>query len=350
MINNHQSILTLIENLPKKDKFQIAVNDKGKLFTYHDLEDHSNRLAEYIRNLNFPKEAVVGVCMERSYGFIVAILGIMKAGAAFLPIDTSLPTTRINFMLNDSNAQLIITASEDFNSKTKNVSIHQFLAPVSTPISTVLPTIKNDQLSYIIYTSGTTGMPKGVQVEHKSLLNLVIGLKERIDFSFYKNIMFLTSISFDIFIVEALLPLSLGLTIVIGQDSLKQNPRLLNRFLQKKSIDIVQLTPSQLSQILTDKKIPLGLSQVKILLIGGEPLSIELKNMLNKITNAKIYNMYGPTEATVWCTTKELTKDGPINIGKPIQNTTIKILQNNNKENEESIGEICILGDCLSRG
>ncbi|EQB89765.1 hypothetical protein M918_18990 [Clostridium sp. BL8] len=211
--------------------------------------------------------------------------------------------------------------------------------------------IKSSDLAYILYTSGSTGKPKGVEVQHKAVVNFINGIVSSINFTNKNAILCATNISFDIFVLETLLPLILGLKIVIADEEEQINPQLLKKLIHDWNIDVLQVTPSRMQMIINEDKAVEELKKLKIILVGGEPLKETLLKSLSQTTNASIYNMYGPTETTVWSTFSKQSFTEQITIGKPINNTQIYILDKYMKLVPiGTSGEMYISGDGLAKG
>ncbi|MDQ0272964.1 amino acid adenylation domain-containing protein [Cytobacillus purgationiresistens] len=354
-MNSFNDIITQFNRILKYNSGRIAVKYKNTHFTFQEIEDQSNQIAHYLISKGITSEHVIGMLLERSDKLIITMLGILKSGAAFLPLDQQFPSDRIKYMVMDSNATLIMTERREFN-----VSISLENTPLinlediglkSFPTYRPPISIQPHDLAYIIYTSGTTGKPKGVLIEHKSLANLIDGVNKKVKLEKYKSILFLTSISFDIFIVETIVPLCYGLSIIIAHNAAFLNIRILNQLLKENNVDVIQVTPSRLRQLLNSPIDMDSLSIIKLILVGGEMLPKEIVRSLQKRSNCDIYNMYGPTETTVWSSVKKVSNAENITIGNPITNTSIVVLDEDYHQVDIGVpGEIYILGDGLSRG
>jgi len=327
--------------------------------TYRELNEQTHGLAGLLIAKGVLADTIVGIMMKPSVEMIIGIMGILKAGGAYLPIDPAYPRERIEYMLADSSAKILVT-SPVLSGKNKKLSIVncQFLIVNEKPssINNYQLTINNLQLkgnnlAYVIYTSGTTGRPKGVMIQHRALHNFIGGMSRLIEFKPGKIILALTTITFDIFGLETLLPLSRGLEVVLADENHQREMGLLEQLIVKNCVDMVQATPSRMRMFTMTGGGRSSLKNLKELMVGGEALPHQLLVELKQATAAKIYNMYGPTETTIWSTVKELTAAGEVNIGAPIQNTLIYILDKHNHLQPLGIpGELCIGGDGLARG
>lgn len=345
----------LFEDQMEKFGDRCSVVSGQSLLTYSELNLRANRLSQQLREKGVGPNVVVAVKPKRSLEMIVGILGILKAGGAYLPIDPEHPEQRIEYMLKDSNAALLVESfnlntgdSESFV-KIKVVHLGNILGENSHHVRPY--THSSTQLCYVIYTSGSTGRPKGVMIEHKALLNLVYGINKVIGFGERDTILSLTTISFDIFGSETLLPLSQGSKVVIGSEAQQKDPEAAGREIRRHDVTIFQTTPSRLQLLSLSPKASNAFMSMRCLMVGGEALPVQLLQKVRRLTGAKIYNIYGPTETTIWSTIKDVTGEVPLNIGAPIANTQIYILDRfNGIQPVGVVGELCIGGDGLARG
>ncbi|MBZ9636378.1 non-ribosomal peptide synthase/polyketide synthase [Clostridium sp. FP1] len=348
-----RTIHELFEEQVEKSPDNIAIVFEDKKLTYRELNEKANRLARNLRAKGVKPDSIVGIMVERSFEMIVGIMGILKAGGAYLPIDPEYPVDRISYMLEDSKIQILLTQQHllnklEFDGEKLNLS-DEFIYAYSMENLENINTSKD--LVYIIYTSGSTGNPKGVMVNHKALNNFGVSVCNRIDLLMYKNILCLTTITFDIFALETLVPLLKGIKIVIADENEQVNSLKLNEIIIKNNIEVLQITPSRLQLLMLDESFKVSIKILKIVMVGGESFPKNLLKELNNYSNIKIYNMYGPTETTVWSSIKDLTGSGDINIGKPISNTQIYIIDKTNALQPIGMsGELCISGDGLARG
>ncbi|MBR3152338.1 MAG: amino acid adenylation domain-containing protein [Clostridia bacterium] len=316
---------------------KIAVISNGEKISYKELNEKANQLARKLVEKGVKPDSFVGILCNRSIELIIAILAVLKSGAAYLPIDPEYPQERISYMLEDSNTKLVLTKPQFKDLIDKNItSIDISNTKVYSGDSSNLPIISNgNNLAYMIYTSGSTGKPKGVKLMHKNINNFIMGTCQKIKFSKSKVIVSVTTVCFDIFVLESLLPLQRGMTIVLANEEEQNNQVLLNKLCVENQVNIIQTTPSRIKKLTADLEQCEYFKSITDLLIGGESLPDTLLEYLKKISrrnNTKIYNMYGPTETAVWSTIKDLSDTKKITIGKPISNTSIFVLDEHTKK------------------
>ncbi|NEW09288.1 amino acid adenylation domain-containing protein [Paenibacillus sp. SYP-B3998] len=333
---------------------RIAVVCCGRELTYRELNERADRLAQYLRAKGVGKDCIVGVMLNRSENLIISILAVLKAGGAYLPLDPDYPADRLRYMLQDSGSLLLLvdeasTGSIPFGGETINVQ--NFPIPRYPQVPNVSYEYASESLAYVIYTSGSTGKPKGVMLEHRSVHNFIIGMQHSVPFSEYESILALTSVSFDIFVLETLLPLSFGMKVVLASDEELREPDLIHGLIVRENVHMVQSTPSRMQMLLHGERAAAAWSVLQVVMIGGEALPPSLLEHIKEMTSARLFNMYGPTETTVWSTVAELTKAQSVTIGMPIANTRLYILQDSCMLAPMGIvGELFIAGEGLARG
>jgi amino acid adenylation domain-containing protein len=359
---------------------KIAVICKGKSLTYNELNIRSNQLARKLQTMGVGPEILVGVCLHRSLNMVVAVIGILKAGGAYIPLDPEFPKERIIYMIEDSKCKAIVAEEgliKEMGSVTTDVIlIDRDWDEISKLDSSNLESnVTSDNLSYVIYTSGSTGKPKGVMVQHKNVVNFFKGMDQHIKFSPQSVWIAVTSLSFDISVLELFWTLSRGLKVVIYKEEDWQSMQIksspleedidvhdrtteseeyysIPRLIEKYKVSHMQCTPSMAKMVLLDKESETAFANLDYLIIGGETFPVKLANQLKIITGAEILNMYGPTETTIWSTAYKL--DGlseTIPIGKPIANTETFILDNYQQPVPINVpGELYIGGEGVVRG
>ena len=321
-----KTIHQLFEEQAEKTPDNIAVIFEDQQLTYQQLNIKSNQLAHYLRERGVKPDTLVAIAVERSLEMIVGILGILKAGGAYVPIDPSYPRDRIRFMLEDTQAPVLLT-QKDVLGKLPTTEAEVFLLDkeqeklIKYSKTNPSPVTQLHHLAYVIYTSGSTGKPKGVMIEHKNISNLLASIQENIKLVQTDRWLALTTITFDISGLEVYLPLMTGASLVITRQEGGKDPDYLKSIIHQKDISIIQATPSTW-RILLDAGWQ-GKKDIKVL-TGGEALTVELLEGLKRLT-PHVYNLYGPTETTIWSTLSEMKRDLPT-IGCPLANTQAYIL------------------------
>ena len=302
----------------------------GNLFDSSHFVDYKN-----IYGTKILKQSKPLILMKRSPDLIYTICMCIEKEITYIPVDPIYPIDRIQYIIKESNPNDIISDVE------LNIEF--------SPICQSRPLDKN--IAYVLYTSGSAGDPKGVEVTREGLVNFIEGISDIIDFSPGKRIACFTTISFDIFFLESIMALYNGLTVVLANEDEQRNPRLMAKFIRDNAIDMIQMTPSRMQLLLNHDKELSCLKNVKEIMIGGEPFPLNLLRTLQEKTTAKIYNMYGPTETTVWSTVSDVTHKNRIDIGRPIKNTEVYIVDENlSILPNGQVGEICIAGKGLAKG
>ncbi|QWX82697.1 amino acid adenylation domain-containing protein [Cellulophaga sp. HaHaR_3_176] len=344
----HELIGKKAEIFNKKD----AIKFENTTISYKELELQANRLSHYFIEQNVKAGDIVAVALPRSIELVVSLIAIMQCGATYLPLDPNYPKKRLEFMLDDSEANILISSKEfslSLNTKASVLTYEDVFSNLSKYSEKPLPLkVGNNEVAYILYTSGSTGKPKGVSVTHKSLVNFLYSMMKEPGINETDRLLSITTISFDIAGLELFLPLLSGATLVIANDETAKDSRLMLHLLESEKITMLQATPTTWQMLLDagwEKLLPIKA------ICGGEMLPLPLsKKILNRVD--ELWNVYGPTETTIWSTVKQIKKDDElITIGEPIANTQIYIL------NEKGLlvgsgktGEICIAGTGVAKG
>lgn len=333
------------------EKIALIVNDRQ--LTYSELDHASSRVAHTLRAGGLTTGQVVGVMLDRTPELLIALLAVLKAGALYVPLDPDYPQDRIAFMLADSGAALLLTSAKyargDLGMATPVQTIETVLSQsAGQPIDAPETGVGSRDLAYILYTSGSTGRPKGVQIEHRSLVNLLYSMLDWPGITAQDVLLGVTTVSFDIAGLELYLPLLVGATLVLADAETTRDGRALLTLLTDGSISIIQATPVTYRMLLAagwQQKLPLKI------LCCGEPLPKDLAQLL-LARCATLWNMYGPTETTIYSTGKQiLPTDDVITIGRPIHNTQVYILDEHGNRLPEGIaGELYLAGDGVARG
>ena len=332
-----------------------AVVFEDTQLTYHELNCKANKLASYLRTLDVQPEVLVGICMERSTEMLVALLGVLKAGGAYVPLDPDFPENRLIFMAEDAQISVLITEGK-LQGKIPSKGIKTVCLDLDCDMieqqqafeKTSIHQPDTDNLAYVIYTSGSTGTPKGVQISHGAVVNFLKSMAEKPGISPNDILMAVTTLSFDIAVLELFLPLISGARVVIvPREIAYDGARLLEKIKSSKAT-ILQATPATWRLLIN--AMWQGEPELKIL-CGGEALPRDLANELID-RSANVWNMYGPTETTVWSTCWKIEKkEGPILIGRPIANTQVYILDQQMQPVPVGVaGDLYIGGEGLARG
>ncbi|WP_425657968.1 amino acid adenylation domain-containing protein [Tenacibaculum ascidiaceicola] len=344
--NEEQTVISLFEEQANRTPESIALSYQGNDYTFRDIQEKSNQFGNYLRDKYKVKpEDLVAIKLERSEWVIITMLAILKSGAAYLPIDPAYPQDRIDYMLEDSSSKILIDKKEillfqkEIHQHNKSISI------INTP---------ND-LAYVIYTSGSTGKPKGVMVEHRNVVAFMESCKSRFALSDMRMPL-LASNAFDIFLFESLYPMLTGGRIFMLPNEHIRDMYLLAETLKK--VNAFHAVPALMSQILAHIKSSGEVEEyqnIKDLFIGGDkvPTSV-LEEMHEVFPKASIYELYGPTEATIFVTANHYKSENVFNgalIGISNEASYVQILDEQNKLCGEGVsGEICIGGKSVARG
>ncbi|MCP5107304.1 MAG: amino acid adenylation domain-containing protein [bacterium] len=334
-----------------------------RAFTYRELNRMSDRLALRLTAAGVKKGAVAAIMVERTPAVMVGLLGILKAGGAYLPLDPEYPAERIKYILGKSGTRLLLTqrnltAANTFSGFEGEIVDIFDEQSYPEPRDGEPRTGQGSRLSggdpaYVIYTSGSTGNPKGVMIRHRNAVNFIEGMAAKIDFSAGKTILALTTISFDIFFLETLLPVTRGMKVVIAGEEQQKDPSAMEALILENRVDMLQVTPSRLQLLLNMPGGLTGLDGVSQLLVGGEAFPPHLFGAVRETFRGSIYNVYGPTETTIWSTVKDLSQSTPgeLTIGEPIANTRVYIVDREFRPQPMGVaGELLIGGDGVAAG
>lgn len=326
-----KTIAELFEEQVEKTPDNIAVVFEDKKLTYKELNEKANSLAWYLKENNIGRDNIIAISMERSLEVLICMLAILKTGAAYLPIDPTYPNSRIEYIIKDSAVKMLLTKDhllQNFKNIpfTLSVDLTNCIIYNTYPTKNLNTSVNPNDLAYLIYTSGSTGNPKGVMITNRNVNNFTSATCQKIQFNKYSSIVSVTTMCFDIFVLETLLPLEYGLTIVLANDVAQNMPALLNEICLNNNVEMLQTTPSKMELLISNNSSIEYVKHLKCIMLGGEPLNEIILAKLKKLTKAKIYNMYGPTETTVWSTIKDMTNTDNITIGRPIGNTQVYIL------------------------
>lgn len=343
------SLAAMVERQVAQTPGAVAVVAGDGTLTYHELNARANRLAHRLRAQGAAPDVVVGLCLERSTDLVVALLAIIKAGAAYLPLDPLLPADRLGFMLAESGTSVVVAdASTRARLREFAGTVVMPSEPGAVPDQDASVAVTPDHLAYVIYTSGSTGWPKGVEIPRGAFTNFLWAMQSVVAMSNTDRLLAVTTISFDIAGLEIWLPLVTGAQIVLAGRETARDASAIEALLAKHDITIFQATPVTWRLLLA-----IGWAGKKMLraLCGGEALPPDLAKALRP-TVGQLWNVYGPTETTVWSTCARVEDtDAAVLIGRPLANTRCYVLDAERRPVPVgAVGELYIGGDGLARG
>ena len=338
-------VSNIASRVPEKD----AIICDNKTLTYAALELRANAIASRLQASGIRRGDLVGIHLERSTDMVAGVLGILKCGAAYVPMDPSFPAERLGFMVEDAHMPVIVSQT----------SLHREL-PASSAKVLLIDEIPGDaagfnsveidpeDLAYVIFTSGSTGRPKGVRVSHRAVVNFLNSMRREPGLTPDDVLLAVTTLSFDIAGLEIFLPLTTGAKVVIATRDVTIDGNLLADTIDKQGVTILQATPVTWRLLLESGW---GGRQAFKALVGGEAVPRELVNRLAPHCG-EVWNVYGPTETTIWSTTAKVSAgEGTVSIGKPIDNTQVFVVNAALQPQPIGIaGELLIGGDGLASG
>jgi amino acid adenylation domain-containing protein len=345
----------LVERQVGRTPEATAVESDGERLSYRDLERRSNRLARRLRALGVGKGVLVGLCLDRSFEMVVALLAVAKAGGGYVPIDPAYPAERIAFMVSDSRMPVLVTEERLRGTLPPHragvVSVdgdrEAIAAESAEPLAPAAGASPEDVV-YAIYTSGSTGRPKGVLVPHRAVVNLLFAARAAPGLEATDVVVAITTLSFDIAVYDLWMPLTVGARIVLaGKDAAGDGPLLLG-LLERSRATVLQATPATWRLL-----VAAGWTGARPLkaISTGEALPIDLAEQLVE-RSAEVWDMYGPTETTVWSSWWRVPKPvGAVLIGRPMANTQLYVLDRHLQPLPVGVpGELFIGGDGVTGG
>lgn len=343
------TMLDLLASAMDRFSDRPAVRVNGKPMTYAELGSRAEAIAAELRAHLGPGTGrrTVGLVVARTPHLLPSLIGILRAGAAYIPVDPWLPDDRILAMLNEGAAAAVVSDhSFDLTDwcRARGVPLVDVtrVADANVARARVDPTL--DAPAYVIFTSGSTGHPKGVVVSHGNLAAFSQGWSRRIPFEGHRAMAATATIAFDIFLAETLVPLLNGVEVVLAAEEDVASPEAMTRFLRRESCDMMQATPSRIRWVLSGTEPRESLATMKVMVVGGERLPNDLAAEIVQQSSARLFNAYGPTEATVWTSAQEIVPGAPISIGAPLPGVSYEVVDIVDGE-----GELVIAGDLVAR-
>lgn len=341
----------LIRERAAQSPLKTAIIFKKQKTTYKELNERANQFAGLLVKKGVKKGDKVAFSMDRCAEMIISMLAIMKAGGIYIPLDPIFPINRINYMLDDSQATVLLTSQSykgKYQSNAKELILEdEWLTLNEYPSTDPEITVTGEDLVYILYTSGSTGMPKGVQIAQHNLVNFLYSMQKEPGLTADDKLLAVTTISFDIAGLELFLPLLTGAEIIMADAATAKDGRALLDLIKAHKATVMQATPYTWRIMLEA-----GWRKNTAIkaICGGEALPAELAERILKCANS-LWNVYGPTETTIWSTVKQITDANKISIGRPIDNTAVYILDTFLKPLGPGIpGEIYIGGEGVAKG
>ena len=354
-LGNGRCLPGLFAEQALRTPFLPAVTDAAETLDYAGLDQASTRLARHLLAHGVGPDALLGVCLERRCQLLVTLLAVLKAGAAYVPLDPEFPAERLRHMLDDSGARWLLTDSALLDQLPAQAPgqqrwcVDQLVLADDPQAAVALPAIDPQQLAYVIYTSGSTGLPKGVAVRHGALANFLLSMAQAPGVQEGEKVLALTSLSFDIAALELYLPLLQGATVVMAERVLARDAGSLLQYIADRQVGCVQATPSTWRMLSEHPRFN-GLQGVRAL-CGGEALASDLAARLQTVVG-ELWNLYGPTETTIWSARKRLASNAAqVVLGEAIAGTSLHVLDDSLEPAAEGVaGELYIGGVGLARG
>jgi len=352
-----QTLPELFEQQAHRTPEATALAFKDQRLTYGELLERTSTLARYLVSQGVKSDQLVGVFVDRSIDMVVAFLSILRAGGAYVPLDPEYPTQRLQYMLHNSDARCVLVQSKLVAQLTpllppgvRAIVIDEGRDDMALAVRSsevVLRPVHERQLAYVIYTSGSTGNPKGVMIEHRALANFIASMAVQPGMSSADIMLAVTTYSFDIAGLEMYLPLAVGAQCRICDQATTRDADALAHEIERVGATVMQATPATWTMLL---QAGWRNERHMKMLCGGEALPEVLKQQM-VATGAQVWNMFGPTETTIWSTVSLMSELERVNIGRPIANTQVYVLDSRMQPQPVSVpGELHIGGDGVARG
>lgn len=344
----HDNLVDWLTSAAERAPERIVIEQGSEHWTYADLSRHSDAIAARLRVEGIGPDMLVGISLERTPWMIAAMLGVAKAGAAYLPLDPGFPPARLALIAESAKPALILVEDATRSAVPDDAAPRLMLDRGWQVPQFQRQPIDGEDLAYVLYTSGSTGVPKGVEVYHAALVNLLAAMQEAPGFGEGESLLALTTLSFDIAALEIWLPLVSGGRIILASREEASDMAALTTLIEATKPDVMQATPATWRGLVAAGWRGDGRLRA---LCGGEALPRPLADQLLRRVGA-LWNMYGPTETTIWSTTAQVEPgNAPVSIGRPIANTEVRVLDRaGNDLPVGAVGELHIGGRGLARG
>ncbi|HML51601.1 MAG TPA: amino acid adenylation domain-containing protein [Propionicimonas sp.] len=328
-----------------------AICHGDEQMTYGELNARSDAIAAALESHpQFARGMLIGLFIDPSPDLVAAILAVLKVGGTYLPLDPSHPNARNARILDHSDCRLLVS-DRDLASNLPNDVLSLQAVPASAPAPEPVSVSMNDPI-YVIYTSGSSGTPKGVELTHGNIANFVDGMSAALNLDERTRICCLTTVTFDIFVLETLLPLAIGGSLVMATADEQLDLSRLGELLERHRANTLQTTPSRLSIFLNHPESEHLLSGIRTFIVGGEPMRVDAAGqVLGFASKPRLFNVYGPTETAVWSTAKQVTSIKDVSVGREILNTRLHVMDAAGRPRPVgSIGELWIGGHGVAAG
>lgn len=345
------TIVSRFRDSVRRTPHTCALRFADESLDYTELDRRSDAVAQQLAARGVGRGQLVAILLTRGVGMIAAMLGVLKSGAAYIPLDPDYPVARLRYMVEHGDAAAML--STPAQASRVGFAGH-VLDPDQLPDSDgqlALPEVLPSDLAYVIFTSGSTGNPKGVMIEHASVANFLHGMEQALALPPAPVVLGLTTISFDIFVLEVFLTFALSGTLVLAPESAQRDPAELLALIAARRVSVLQATPSRVRMMLAAHSAMQLFGGLDAILVGGEAFPRQLLDDLAAAPALRIFNVYGPTETTVWSSVRRLGAAQPVTLGRPIANTRVYVLDAADQPRPLGcVGHLYIAGRGLARG
>ncbi|MBC8569283.1 amino acid adenylation domain-containing protein [Oscillospiraceae bacterium NSJ-54] len=327
-----------------------AVIFHGRVTTYRQLGERANQMAHALTRAGAKPGDCVGLALRRTPDLIAGMLGILKAGCAYVPLLSSFPEERLRSMMETGRVHLCLCDKETASILPEALPCQKVVAQDNLPTRFLDVPVKGGDIIHVLFTSGSTGSPKGVMLKHSSISNLFEVMRRMMD-PVEGPLLCTTNLIFDTFISETLYPLAMGKTIVLADEEEMLLPFQMARLMEETGVEMMQFTPSRLQMCMASDDFRRAAGRLKFTIVCGEVLPPALVEQFKAVCPGRLVTMYGPTEVTVYMTTTEVFPGEPITLGRPMQNCRVYVLDEERRPVlPTAAGEIYVAGECVSAG